>query len=97
MEYEIWQAAKGLVDTQVVATGKLVVSKLYEVDGSVNYVIDYLVPGTYAWYFRTAGKAYVYGPSDTSGGSTLYSVFVPFNFTKRSSVVGSIPGLRLAP
>lgn len=97
MEYEIWQGTKGQTDLQVVATGKLIVTKPYEADGSVNYNLDSLPTGTFAWYFRTFAKAYVYGPSNTPGGSSVYSVFVPFDFTKRNIAAGSITGLRLAP
>jgi len=96
-EYEVWQAAKNLVDDQVVATGKLIVTKAYETDGSVSYVTDSLVPGSYYWYFRSSGKAYVYGPTNIPGGTTVYSAFVPFAFTKRTLAVGSTTGLKLAP
>ena len=97
MSFEIWQAAKGLDDLKVVATGKMIVSKTCEADGSISYVLDSLVPGSFNWYIRTFGQAYFYGPDNTNGGSTLYSVFVPFDFTKRTPTAGSIKGLKLAP
>ena len=97
MGYEIWQASVNLSDSQVVATGKMVASKAYEVDGSINYNLDALAPGSFNWYIRSFGQAYTYGPNNTLGGSTVYSVFIPFNFTKSTVVVSSIPGLRLAP
>jgi hypothetical protein len=97
VSFEIWQAAKGLTDTQVVATGKLVVSKTMEADGSIKYVLDSLVPGNYNWYIRAFGSAYVYGPANTQGGSSVYSVFIPFDFTKRTVASGSITGLKLVP
>ena len=48
MDYEIWQGVKGQTDLQVVATGKLIVAKPYEVDGSVSYILDSLPAGTFA-------------------------------------------------
>jgi hypothetical protein len=94
--FEIWQAAKNLTDTQVVATGKVIVAKDMEADGSISYNLDSLVPATYYWYVRAYGYAYIYGTNNTAGGSKTYSVFVPFPFTKRAVQSDVIPGLKIA-
>jgi len=95
--FEIWQAAKNLTDVQVVATGTLIVAKNMEANGSIKYNLDSLPTGTFRCYVRAYQSAYVYGPDNTPGGSSVYSVFVPFDFTKRGSASGPIKGLRLAP
>jgi len=94
--FEIWQAKKGLTDTQVVATGTTIVLKDMEPDGSVRYNLDSLPSGAFNWYIRAYGYAYIYGPNNTQGGSKSYSAFIPFDFTKRSFTGGVISGLRIA-
>jgi hypothetical protein len=93
--YEIWQAAKGQPDIQVLATGKLIATKPFEADGSIKYNVDSLPAGTYDWYFRAIGFGYIYGAANTPGGSAVTSVFVPFDFTKRTSLSTTITGMKL--
>lgn len=94
--FEIWQAAKGLTDNQVVTTGKMIVDQPAEADGSIKYNMDSVATGSFNWYLRYYRKAYTYGPTNTQGGSTVYSVpFTPFDFTKYGIATGPITGIKV--
>jgi len=97
--YEIWQAAKNLTDAQVIAQGTLVANKPMETDGSIKYNLDSLPAGTLRWYIRAWRARYTYidgTGKEVTGGSSDYSVFIPFDFTKRSPSSAPIKGLRLS-
>ncbi len=96
-QYEIWSNTKGLPEEMIAVSGKLIISANNELDGSIRYDLKDIAPGECNWYIRYAQSWGYYGESKTEAGGKSYSIFVPFNFTKRATASGSIKGLKLAP
>jgi hypothetical protein len=86
IQYEIWEGAKALTDSQVLSTGALVFAWNNQPDGSIRYDMAGVGNGTRYWYIRyCAGWGY-YGDTNTEvTGVVTCSSFVPFVFTKRAS------------
>jgi len=97
MQYEIWSNVKGLPEEMIAVSGKLVVSANNEADGSIRYDLKDIGPGDYNWYVRYSQNWGYYGVDKTEAGGKSYSIFVPFEFTKRKPVQGPIKGHRLSP
>jgi hypothetical protein len=95
--FEVWENVKGLAEHMIVLSGTMIVSAENKPDGSIWYDMKDVPPGEHFWYVRYFQNWGFYGAEKIEAGGKTYSVFVPFEFTKRSPVVVFTKGLRLVP